>query len=71
LRFGSQGELVKKLQKALQSKSFYEGEIDGDFGERTLRAVLKFQTSSFGPNADDGIVGPQTASVLKLSWPSL
>ena len=71
LRFGSQGELVKKLQKSLQSKSFYEGEIDGDFGDRTLRAVLKFQTASFGPNADDGIVGPQTAVVLKLSWPEV
>lgn len=71
LRFGSQGELVKKLQKSLQSKSFYEGEIDGDFGDRTLRAVLKFQTASFGPNADDGIVGPQTAAVLKLSWPDI
>ena len=71
LRFGSQGELVKKLQKALQTKSFYEGNIDGDFGERTLRAVLKFQTASFGPNADDGIVGPQTAAVLKISWPEV
>lgn len=71
LRFGSQGELVKKLQRALQTKSFYEGNIDGDFGERTLRAVLKFQTTSFGANADDGIVGPQTAAVLKLSWPDI
>lgn len=71
LRFGSQGNLVKKLQKALQTKSFYEGNIDGDFGERTLRAVLKFQTASFGPNADDGIVGPQTAAALKISWPDL
>jgi hypothetical protein len=71
LRFGSQGDLVKKLQKVLQTKSFYEGNIDGDFGERTLRAVLNFQTSFFGPNADDGIVGPQTAAVIKLSWPEL
>lgn len=71
LRFGSQGDLVKKLQKALQNKSFYEGNLDGDFGERTLRAVLNFQTSSFGPNADDGIVGPQTASALKMTWSEL
>lgn len=71
LRFGSQGDLVKKLQKALQSKGFYEGNIDGDFGYRTLRAVLQFQTASFGEDADDGIVGPQTAAVLKISWPEL
>ena len=71
LRFGSQGDLVKKLQKALQSKSFYEGNLDGDFGERTLRAVMKFQSASFGANSDDGIVGPQTAAVLKLAWPDV
>jgi len=71
LRFGSQGDLVSKLQKALKNKGFYEGNIDGDFGNRTLRAVLQFQTASFGPNADDGIVGPQTASALKLSWPNM
>jgi len=71
LRFGSQGELVNKLQKILKSKSFYEGNVDDDFGNRTLRAVLQFQTTSFGPNADDGIVGPQTASALKLSLPNL
>ncbi len=70
LRFGSQGELVNKLQKTLKSKGFYEGNIDDDFGNRTLRAVLQFQTASFGPNADDGIVGPQTASMLKISWPN-
>lgn len=69
LRFGSQGDLVNKLQKALKSKGFYEGDIDDEFGNRTLRAVLQFQTSSFGPNADDGIVGPQTASALKINWP--
>lgn len=69
LRFGSQGELVQKVQKAL--KDFYEGNIDGDFGKRTLRAVLKFQTSAFGPSADDGIIGPQTASALRIRWPNL
>jgi len=71
LRFGSKGELVNKLQKNLKSKGFYEGDVDDDFGNRTLRAVLQFQTTSFGPEADDGIVGPQTAAALKLSWPNI
>jgi len=71
LRFGSKGELVNKLQKNLKSKGFYEGNVDDDFGNRTLRAVLQFQTSAFGPSADDGIVGPQTASAIKLSWPNI
>ena len=71
LRFGSQGDLVSKLQKALKNKGYYEGNIDDDFGNRTLRAVLQFQTAAFGPNADDGIVGPQTASALKIRWPNV
>ena len=44
---------------------------DGDFGRRTLRAVLAFQTNVFGANADDGIVGPMTASALEIEWPDL
>jgi hypothetical protein len=68
LRFGSQGPLVEKLQRALQKEGFYEGKIDGDFGERTIRAVLKYQTTTFGPDADDGVVGPLTASTLKVAW---
>ena len=69
LRYGSEGALVTHLQRALKAKGFYEGEIDDDFGIRTLRAVLKFQTAEFGPSADDGIVGPQTASALGIEWP--
>lgn len=71
LRFGSQGELVTRLQRALQKKGFYEGNADGDFGNRTIRAVLAYQTSAFGPGADDGVVGPITASALGIGWPSI
>jgi hypothetical protein len=70
LRFGSQGSLVEKVQNALQREGFYEGRIDGDFGDRTLRAVLAFQTAKFGPDADDGVVGPITASALGVTWPT-
>ena len=69
LHFGSKGPLVTMVQRALKAEGFYEGEIDDDFGIRTLRAVLRFQTTEFGPNGDDGIVGPQTASALGLVWP--
>ncbi|MCW9064882.1 MAG: peptidoglycan-binding protein [Ignavibacteriaceae bacterium] len=48
LRFGSQGDLVNNLQKALKSKGFYKWNVDDDFGNRILRAVLQFQTASFG-----------------------
>ncbi len=72
LRFGSKGELVAELQTALQNdEGYYEGNVDGDFGKKTIRAVLKYQTVTFGPNADDGIVGPITASALEMSWPKV
>jgi Putative peptidoglycan binding domain len=69
VRYGSKGPLVTLVQEALKQRGFYEGEIDDDFGIRTLRAVLRFQTTEFGPSGDDGIVGPQTASALALDWP--
>jgi hypothetical protein len=71
LRFGSEGDLVSLVQRALKNAGFYEGDDDGQFQDRTLRAVLAFQTSKFGPNADDGVVGPMTASALNLVWPAL
>jgi hypothetical protein len=69
LQYGSKGLLVTLVQQGLRAKGFYEGNLDDDFGIRTLRAVLAFQTAEFGPSADDGIVGPQTASALGLEWP--
>ena len=68
LRYGSKGALVTAVQEALKKRGFYEGEIDDDFGFRTLRAVLNFQTAEFGPSADDGIVGKQTAAALGIPW---
>jgi len=68
LRFGSNGLLVSHVQTALKGQGFYEGNIDSDFGHRTTRAVLDFQASTFGPGADDGVVGPVTAAALKVAW---
>jgi hypothetical protein len=71
LRYGSRGELVEELQEGLKRKGFYEGAVDGDFGPRTMRCVLEFQTAVFGPDADDGVVGPITASALAIAWPTV
>ncbi len=71
LRYGSDGALVKKLQTKLKNEDYYEGLVDGDFGTKTIRAVLQFQTDHFGPSADDGIVGPITASALDLEFPKV
>lgn len=66
LRYGSKGIIVGELQKKLKRRFFYEGNIDNDFGSRTLFAVLDFQTSIFGSGGDDGIIGPMTAEALKI-----
>lgn len=71
LRYGSRGALVTELQEGLKKKGFYEGELDEDFGERTLRGVLEFQSAEFGTDSDDGIVGPVTAEVLGMKLPKL
>lgn len=71
LRFGSKGPLVRRVQTVLRDKGFYEGDIDEDFGSRTLRAVLAYQTQQFGPGEDNGVVGPITASALGVEWPRL
>ncbi|MBZ8134392.1 peptidoglycan-binding protein [Afifella sp. IM 167] len=69
LRFGSEGPLVQELQQALRSSVNSSLQVDGVFGIETFRAVLEFQTTHFGPSADDGIVGPETAMLLGISLP--
>ena len=68
LRYGSQGQSVSALQTALNNAGYNVGGVDGDFGWRTLSEVLEFQTDTFGDDADDGVVGPQTAAALGMTW---
>jgi predicted chitinase len=69
LRFGSQGPLVEELQKKLAAKTGMLIKADGKFGKNTFDAVIAFQQKTFGPNADDGIVGPDTAAKLGIALP--
>ncbi len=69
LRMGSAGPLVTRLQQALARRLSRSITIDGDFGPGTFQAVIDFQTEAFGANADDGIVGPDTAEELGFSLP--
>jgi len=70
LRFGSKGELVTTLQRALEREEFYEQRIDDNFGKWTLDAVLRFQRQEF-PGQADGVVGERTAAKLMINWPSM
>ena len=62
LRKGSTGDEVKELQQKLTTLGYSLGAIDGDFGDKTLAAVKKFQ-SDYSLEVD-GVVGNQTWTAL-------
>ncbi|OYD08345.1 spore cortex-lytic enzyme [Paludifilum halophilum] len=62
LRIGSTGGEVYELQGRLKYLGFYKGNIDGDFRQRTHRAVRLFQ-SQFGLKVD-GVAGAKTKKKL-------
>lgn len=62
VKFGMNGDEVQAIQRMLTNAGFYDGEIDGVFGNQTLQAVQEFQRSN-GLVAD-GIVGVQTFQYL-------
>ena len=68
LRQGSKGSAVSELQQLLQSKGFYTGKIDGDFGAGTTNAVLKFQKAN--GLVTDGIVGSSSWAKLRAVVPT-
>jgi peptidoglycan hydrolase-like protein with peptidoglycan-binding domain len=50
------------LQQALKDKGYYKGEVTGNFGAVTEKAVRAFQTAN--KIASTGVVGPTTKSLL-------
>ena len=68
LRQGGKGSAVSELQQLLQSKGFYTGKIDGDFGAGTTNAVLKFQKAN--GLVTDGIVGSSSWAKLRAVVPT-
>lgn len=67
LKLGMNGEDVTVLQTKLKALGYDIDNIDGDFGNVTLRAVLAFQTDN-GMDAD-GIVGDETFRRLAVTKP--
>lgn len=62
LRYGDEGEYVRQLQTELKQLMFYNGNIDGYFGDSTLQSVKAFQTNN--KLTVDGVVGKDTWSAL-------
>jgi peptidoglycan hydrolase-like protein with peptidoglycan-binding domain len=59
---GSRGDKVIQLQERLKALGYYDGEIDGQFGQGTLDAVIAFQMKN-GLDAD-GYAGEKTQDIL-------
>ena len=64
-RFGSSGEEVRKIQNKLKNWGYYDGNVDGIYGSKTVVAVKKFQRKN-GLQVD-GIAGEKTLSALGIT----
>lgn len=62
LRVGSKGDAVAELQTKLNAAGYNAGDVDGEFGTKTLRALRIFQEQC-GLEVD-GIAGNNTWAVL-------
>lgn len=63
-KYGSTGDEVKQIQTKLKRWGYYDGNIDGIYGSKTVAAVKKFQKTN-GLTVD-GIAGSQTLAALGI-----
>ena len=62
--WGSRGEQVRRVQQKLRQWGYYDGEVDGVFGQETYDAVVYFQKRN-GLTAD-GVAGSQTLEAMGI-----
>lgn len=65
LKQGAQGTDVEQLQIKLKAAGYDPGDVDGDYGPKTVTAVIAFQKAR-GLTAD-GIAGPLTLGALDVA----
>ena len=63
--WGSRGETVRRVQQKLRQWGYYDGDVDGIFGQETYDAVVLFQKKN-GLTAD-GVAGSSTLVAMGLS----
>lgn len=63
--WGMQGESVRQVQRKLKQWGYYDGAIDGVFGQGTYDAVVLFQRRN-GLTAD-GVAGEKTLAAMGIS----
>jgi len=62
LYWGVTGSDVRAAQRKLRAWGYYDGAVDGIYGPRMYRAILKFQ--QYNGLTVDGLVGPETWAAL-------
>ena len=62
LQFGDNSPAVKALQNRLDSLGYYNGAINGDFGNNTLNGVALFQ--NLNGLKPDGVAGTATLEAI-------
>ncbi|TEB13666.1 spore cortex-lytic enzyme [Pelotomaculum propionicicum] len=65
LYWGSSGDEVFQVQQKLSQWGYYQGPLDGYYGDETYRAVQNFQRNNGIPV--DGVAGGATLAALGLS----
>ena len=63
--WGSRGEQVRRVQQKLRQWGYYDGDVDGVFGQETYDAVVYFQKKN-GLKAD-GVAGSATLEAMGIS----
>ena len=66
LRIGASGDGVECLQNALADAGHFDGSANGEFGQSTFDAVMRYQEAE--DFYVDGVVGRETAIGLEI-WP--
>lgn len=64
LTSGSSGEAVERLQRRLTLYGFYDGDIDGNYAQKTVAAVRSFQQHLIDQGYAEGIATDGAASPL-------
>ncbi len=63
--WGSSGSVVREIQSRLSDWGYYNGSVDGVYGNLTYNAVKYFQRTN-GLSAD-GVCGPKTLAAMGIS----
>lgn len=63
--WGSRGEMVRRVQQKLRQWGYYDGDVDGVFGQETYDAVVYFQKKN--DLKPDGVAGSATLEAMGIS----